>query len=191
MPQDCSDASSQRRRRVLRAKMESSVGVPRKLGKCFCGCGQRTNLIRKTDRLVGLIEGQPYRYIVGHNTRLSPLEYAVDKKTGCWVWQRALSDGYGTITRKNRAYGVHRIYFEKKYGPIPSGLTIDHLCRNRACVNPEHLEAVTMRENILRGAGVSAVNARKTSCPRGHPYDGLRSRPGGRVSRFCKSCRDR
>lgn len=78
-------------------------------------------------------------------------------------------------------------------GPIPEGLVIDHLCRNRGCVNPDHLEAVTQRENILRGEGLAAANARKTHCPKGHPYSGenlyVVPSSGRRQCRICADAR--
>ena|SRR5882757_926961 len=98
----------------------------------------------------------------------------VQKSEGCWIWTGAIQKGgYGSINlvRPPRRQVAHRIAYEFCKGPIPVGLTIDHLCRNRKCVNPEHLEAVTMGENTLRGFGMTAINARKTNCPKGHPYD--------------------
>ena len=83
---------------------------------------------------------------------------------------------------------AHRVAYEKAYGPIPEGLVIDHLCRNGLCVNPEHLEAVTRKENILRGEGACAQNARKTHCKRGHELipENLIERSDGR--RDCLLC---
>jgi len=78
-------------------------------------------------------------------------------------------------------------------GPIPDGLTIDHLCRNRACVKPAHLEAVSQRVNTLRSPiAVAAINARKTHCKRGHAFDDLNTRvsigPNGQRRRDCRAC---
>jgi hypothetical protein len=80
----------------------------------------------------------------------------------CWVWQSVLSDGYGRFTTSEGSKRAHRISYETLVGPIPNGLTLDHLCMNRACVNPAHLEPVTAVENIKRGA------LRRTHCKHGH-----------------------
>ncbi len=83
---------------------------------------------------------------------------------------------------------AHRAAYELYVGPIPEGLTIDHLCRNTLCVNPAHLEAVTMRENILRGTGPSAQAARKTHCLRGHPFDDGNTLFRATGKRVCRAC---
>jgi len=87
---------------------------------------------------------------------------------------------------------AHRVAWELIRGPIPSDMTIDHLCRNRGCVNPVHLEVVTATENIMRGFSPSAVNARKTKCIHGHSFSGdnlyTYTRSDGRTARRCKSC---
>jgi hypothetical protein len=81
--------------------------------------------------------------------RFQPPEYTVSP-SGCWIWQHCQNSyGYGIVIRKRRIM-AHRAYYEHFVGPIPAGLQIDHLCRVRACVNPAHLEPVTMRENIAR-----------------------------------------
>lgn len=96
-----------------------------------------------------------------------------EPNTGCWLWTGELKpSGYArfTICRdgKKKKFAAHRFAYEVFIGPIPSGLQIDHLCRVRSCINPLHLEAVTQRENLLRGVGPSAINARKIYCTNGH-----------------------
>jgi hypothetical protein len=115
---------------------------------------------------------------------------AVDMETGCWLWLAARSgnNGYGAFRLSDGRRGyAHRVSYEHFVGPIPDGLQIDHLCRNRACCNPAHLEAVTQAENVLRGRGFAAVNARKTRCPSGHLYDETNTCHSGR-SRYCRAC---
>jgi hypothetical protein len=96
-----------------------------------------------------------------------------EPNSGCILWLGALSrGGYGrTNIGSRRNVLVHRAAYEDARGPIPDGLTIDHLCRLRSCVNSDHMEAVTMRENVLRGTGPSAANAKKTVCLKGHPLE--------------------
>lgn len=91
----------------------------------------------------------------------------------CWNWTGFVNpQGYGESYKggKERA---HRLSYKIFKGNIPYGLQLDHLCRNRSCVNPDHLEAVSRRVNILRGTAPSALNAKKTHCSRGHPYKGV------------------
>lgn len=79
--------------------------------------------------------------------------HIVDANTGCWNWQGTrTSNGYGQLRRDGKTRVAHRVYYERARGPVPEGLELDHLCRNRACVNPAHLEPVTRLENALRGA---------------------------------------
>ena len=106
----------------------------------------------------------------------------------CFEWQGARSLGYGKISFEKRDQSVHRIAYRLCVGPIPSGFQIDHLCRNRACWRPSHLEAVTQRENLRRGHGPSGVNARKTECPHGHPYDEANTYFYADGSRHCRTC---
>lgn len=104
---------------------------------------------------------------------------------GCWLFQGAIErNGYGAIKVAGRKRIAHRAYFETFRGPIAEGLTLDHLCRVRHCVNPEHLEPVTRRENTLRGISPVAKNVTKTTCPRGHAL--LAVAWGGRR---CVECR--
>jgi hypothetical protein len=103
----------------------------------------------------------------------------------CVPWSGAVDDdGYGRVSMDGKWRRAHRVAYEKSFGPIASGLVIDHLCRNRLCVNPLHMEPVTNAENILRGDGATARNKRKSVCKRGHPFTG--STHGGRM---CKTCR--
>ena len=115
----------------------------------------------------------------------------------CWLWTDAPnSDGYGIFYESSkRRLGAHRFAYELLKEPIPARLQLDHLCRNRICVNPAHLEPVTNRINVLRGEGFAAVNAAKTHCPQGHEYTPENTyvypKTGGRVCRACNRERQR
>lgn len=104
--------------------------------------------------------------------------------SSCWEWTRYKESGYGRLKRNGRHVLAHRFFYETCFGPVSTGLDLDHLCRNRWCCNPDHLEPVTRRENILRGIGVAAIAARKTHCVRGHPLPPLVYR-----KRICAECR--
>jgi HNH endonuclease len=107
----------------------------------------------------------------------------------CWEWPGSLSRGYGKIgTRNLSPLPVHRVVYEGIVGPIPAGMELDHLCRNRACANPAHLEPVTHRENGRRGFSGPGINARKTQCVKGHPFTESNTRLSARGSRSCREC---
>lgn len=110
------------------------------------------------------------------------------KTDTCWLWTAGKnSKGYG-IFYLSKPSSPQIVAHRYSYGQlIPEGLTIDHLCRNKACVNPSHLEVVTMRVNILRGNGVTAQEAKTTHCPRGHPYDLLNTYIW-QGERHCRTC---
>ena len=110
----------------------------------------------------------------------------------CWLWTGGLNGvGYGQFFIGGAGTGkcyAHRWSYEFHIGPIPEGLHLDHLCRNRACVNPWHLEPVTLRENVLRGVSKAALNALKTHCPKGHPLAGDNLSIGSKGERRCREC---
>lgn len=114
--------------------------------------------------------------------------------SGCIEWIAGLTAaGYGSLCLSpdegSRHVLAHRWSYEHHIGPIPEGLSIDHLCRNTVCVNPEHLEPVTQKENVLRGTSWTARNAKKTSCPKGHPLQGANLyRNPNSGHRKCRTC---
>jgi hypothetical protein len=120
--------------------------------------------------------------------------YKVDESTGCWVWMATIANtGYGRIGErvtvdKWKTEYAHRVSWTLYRGPIPDGLTLDHLCRNRRCVNPDHLEPVSLAENIRRGNSPGALAARLGVCARGHclTEDNSYYTPDGR--RQCRAC---
>jgi hypothetical protein len=96
-------------------------------------------------------------------------------------------DGYGHFSIGKKILLAHRAAYQYFIGPLPSNLSIDHLCRVRCCVNPQHLEPVTTRVNILRGTGFAGINSRKEKCSRGHPFDKV-WRSKNRMVRACSIC---
>lgn len=115
----------------------------------------------------------------------------VNRTGGCWLWTAAVSTGgYGRVHWDGKLRQAHRVAYELEVGPIPEGLELDHLCRVRRCVRPDHLEPVSGKVNKLRGVSPSADHARKTHCDAGHPLEG----PGADVYtrngwRYCRPCR--
>jgi len=109
---------------------------------------------------------------------------------GCRLWTAGKCQGYGSFRCGVKIAKVHRISYELAKGPIPEGLVIDHLCRVRHCVAPEHLEAVTSAENVRRSpVAPSVVNAAKTHCLQGHPYDEANTYVTSHGYRSCRTCR--
>lgn len=121
----------------------------------------------------------------------------------CWLWTGTNASGYGIIQRsaKMKRRQAHRFLYEQIVGPIPEGLTLDHLCHNRdrscpggktcmhrRCVNPAHMEPVPDRVNVARGQSPPARNARKEACPKGHPYEPGNLRPLSNGWRQCVIC---
>jgi len=128
------------------------------------------------------------------------IERRIEKTAGCWEWTGHINRwGYGLITLPRsthgayvngtpKSIGVHRAAYQVFVGPVPEGMQLDHLCRNRACCNPDHLEPVTLVENLARGESPSAINARKTECVKGHPFDEANTHINPQGHRVCRIC---
>ena len=126
-------------------------------------------------------------------------KYIPEPNSGCWLWiGSGHSAGYGSIFYNGKSDYAHRVSYILQYGEIPDGLQIDHLCRVRSCVNPDHLEAVTPRVNTKRGNASESLqshydlNRLKTHCPHGHEYSEENTLHTACGRRQCKTCnRDR
>lgn len=129
-------------------------------------------------------------------SRLTPMQRWAAKvqlpadPDGCWEWTGNKNHhGYGGFYVDGKNRRAHRYGYERFVGEVPEGLQTDHLCRNRSCVNPSHLEPVTRRENILRGIGPSAIHAAKLVCLNGHSLEGdAVYRRRDRRGRHCRQC---
>lgn len=109
---------------------------------------------------------------------------------GCWKWTGSVKpNGYGQVRVGIRVRTAHRVAYELAHGEIPDGLVIDHLCRRRDCVRPDHLEAVTQRVNVRRGTSAAARRARQTHCCRGHVFDAANTYVAPNGTRKCRRCR--
>lgn len=118
-------------------------------------------------------------------------EKAERPTTPCWQWPKKLNEyGYGRWVRRGPHYNrpAHRVIWEFFRGPFPDGLEPDHLCRNRGCVRPDHLDPVTGRENRIRGTGWVGVNFRKTECKRGHAFTAENTVRRKSGTRGCREC---
>ena len=112
------------------------------------------------------------------------------QRNGCWLWTGPLDkDGYGTFYLRRKGRRAHRVAWFSLHGEIPAGMWIDHSCGRRHCVNPSHLRLVTPRQSSLENSRSNgAVNARKTHCPKGHPYDRQYTSQRYGTQRYCSIC---
>lgn len=111
-----------------------------------------------------------------------------ETSTGCWLWTGSRQkNGYASMKVQGKTRIAHRVAYEHFVGRIPDGLHIDHRCRRRHCVNPSHLEPVTNRENLVRGATLVAKKLAQTQCVNGHPFDERNTRYSG-THRQCRAC---
>lgn len=114
-----------------------------------------------------------------------------EQKGECRLWKKFLDkDGYGSFYFRKKLRRAHRVAFYIKNGPIAEGMVIDHICRNRNCVEPTHLRMVTARQNSLENSlCISAVNRKKTTCKNGHPFDKIYTNSkNGKTQRICSVC---
>lgn len=113
----------------------------------------------------------------------------VEKTNSCWTWKANCdSSGYGLFKFNKKMVSAHRFAYKLLKGEIPKGLELDHLCRNIICVNPNHLEPVTHKENMLRGISPTAINAIKTHCIHGHEFNEKNTYISPVGSRACRIC---
>jgi HNH endonuclease len=112
-----------------------------------------------------------------------------EPNSGCWLWTGTLlNNGYGRLKANRRHVLAHRFVYEELIRKIPENLTLDHKCRIRCCVNPEHLEPVTGRINTLRGLSPPAKNASKSHCKNGHEFDEENTQLRDSGYRRCRHC---
>lgn len=156
------------------------------IGLCQCGCGKKTDISKKSNRYFGYVKDEPFRFIRGHQSRRTPIDFVVEDRgyeTYCWIWQRSTdSSGYASKKIEGRTRTVFRYLAERIYGAIPQGFEPDHLCRVRTCIRPDHLEVVTRAVNVQRGKSAkltpSAVIAIRGATADGVSYRTLARRYG-------------
>lgn len=140
-------------------------------------------------------DGQSFRDVLSPR-QVERFWRSVDQTPGaCWAWRGGIvKGGYGRFVARSAAWKpdghrAHRVAWELLRGPVPAGLQLDHVCRNRLCVNPDHLEIVTNKVNVLRGVSPAAINARRTHCRNGHAFSVANTRIGrGGGKRICRAC---
>ena len=149
---------------------------------CECGCGKETKGFRQFVRGHRLRRG---------NTIIGIMGRLIVQENGCCLWAGSFcyEGGYGVVAYKGKQVLVHRLLYEHFVGKVPDGLELDHFhCQNRSCCNFTHVEPVTKRENILRGNSPMAINARRTHCKSGHPFDDANTHITSTGRRLCRTC---
>lgn len=175
--------------------MRSTEVPPHRLRRPGAGTEGVTPMQRKSMRLVRPLTAKQAARFWPKVDKNGPVPAARPELGPCWLWTAALwGGGYGAfgirVGGKSRTHNAHRLSYGMLVGPIPHGLVLDHLCRVRHCVNPAHLDPVTDRINILRGASPFAKKARQFVCLAGHPFDEANTYVNRNGTRHCHACRD-
>lgn len=191
----CKSCSIRKRWEDRRAAMP----LPNPSGLCWCGCGGITPLADATRLKFGLVRGEHTRWILGHQSRKEPrvnsgnAPYLLEDrgyKTPCWIWQGGKRQGYASRRKGHTTEGVHRVMYEERYGSVPEGMVLDHLCQQRDCINIDHLEVVSIGENVRRGTHPKMVAFREGTCVQGHPRTPENSYISASGRQICRICRN-
>jgi hypothetical protein len=169
-------------------------GTLRSFSRCRCACGSQEIEVSTCALRAGTRKSCGCLHLECTPV-LERILYRIAYDHGCWTWTTGTTPaGYATINVRGKTFYVHRFMYELERGPIPPGLELDHLCRNRACCNPLHLEAVSRSENIVRGIlPIQNTARRRTRCPLGHALSGdnlyIKPKTGQRICRCCQAAK--
>ncbi len=152
-------------RHATTAKLRVDFGVNQNDGLCHCECGESAPIAKGTTRELGIVRGEPLRYINGHHNMLPETYTAEDRgyDTPCWIWRNEASSGYGYIGRNGRFIYAHRYFYEREHGHIPEGCQLHHKCEIRNCVRLSHLEPLSMvdHQRLHTGTRLTMAKARE------------------------------